>query len=218
MRQIKKLTWLQVCFLGDMRVIWCNSLGDSLFQVYVMNFVKIVLDFYLHITSHVSQTFASCIHYTSYSLLNFVHVIVCDFVLAIQDWNFLEFNAKCAWSLRPLGKLIENLIFGRSGFNTTVFEKYFISYSCILFITYYVLRSFCIKLLCFSKICFFQEFRSIEPVSWLIEIVIKKIVLNLPGSIGSGSIECNFRLIESIFRSIKNHSERFFIFLFFLFL
>ena len=50
-----------------------------------MNFVEIVLDFYVHITSHVSQDFASCTHYTSYSLLNFVHVIVCDFVLAIQD-------------------------------------------------------------------------------------------------------------------------------------
>ena len=99
MRQIKKLTWLQVCFLGDMGVIWCNSLGDSLFQVYVMNFVKIVLDFYLHITSHVSQALASSTHYTSYSLLNFVHVIVCDFVLAIQDWKFVIFNAKYVWSL-----------------------------------------------------------------------------------------------------------------------
>ena len=50
-----------------------------------MNFVEIVLDSYLHITSRISQAFASCTHYTSYSLLNFVHVIVCDFVLAIQD-------------------------------------------------------------------------------------------------------------------------------------
>ena len=33
MRQIKKLTWLQACFLGDVRVIWCNSFGDSLFQI-----------------------------------------------------------------------------------------------------------------------------------------------------------------------------------------
>ena len=55
MRQIKKLTWLQVCFLGDMRVIWCNSLGDSHFQTYVMNFVEIVIDHYLLITLHVSQ-------------------------------------------------------------------------------------------------------------------------------------------------------------------
>ena len=158
MRQIKKLTWLQAFILGDVGVIWYNSLGDSLFQIYVMNFVEIVLNYYSHITSHVSQVFASCTYYTSYSLLNFVHVIVCDFVLAIQDWNLLEFNAKCVWSLRTYGKLIENLNFGRSGFNTTIFEKHFISYSCILFIKYYTLRSFCIKLLCFLKIWFFQIF------------------------------------------------------------
>ena len=94
MRQNKKLTWLQACFLGEVRVIWCNSLGDSLFQTYVMNFVEIVIDYYLHITSHVSQAIASCIHYTSYSLLNLVHDIVCDFVVAIQDYMFLDFNAK----------------------------------------------------------------------------------------------------------------------------
>ena len=33
--------------------------------------------------------------------------------------------------------------------------------------------------------------------------------LNLPGSIGSGSIECNFRSIESLFRSIENRLESF---------
>ena len=95
MRQIKKLTWLQTCFLGDVGVIWCNSLGDSLFQIYVINFVEIVLDYYSHITSHVSQVFASCTHYISYSLLNLVYDIVCEFVLAIQDWKFLDFDAKC---------------------------------------------------------------------------------------------------------------------------
>ena len=99
-RQIKKLTWLQACFLGDVGVKWYNSLGDSLFQIYVMNFVEIVLDYYSHTTSHVSQAFASCTHYISYSLLNFVHVIVCDLVLAIQDWKFLDYNAKYVWSLR----------------------------------------------------------------------------------------------------------------------
>ena len=85
MRQINKLTWLQVCFLGDVRVIWCNSLGDSHFQTYVMIFVEIVVDHYLLITSHVSQAIASCTHHTSYSLLNLVHYIICDFVVAIQD-------------------------------------------------------------------------------------------------------------------------------------
>ena len=91
---------MQAYFLGDVGVIWCNSLDNSLFQVYVINFVEIVLDFYLHITLHVSQALASCTHYTSYYLLNFVHVIVCDFVLAIQDWKFLIFNEKYVWSLR----------------------------------------------------------------------------------------------------------------------
>ena len=76
MRQNKKLTWLQVCFLGDVRVIWCNSSGDSLSQTYVMNFVEIMIDHYLLITSHVSQVIASCTHYISYSLLNLVHDIV----------------------------------------------------------------------------------------------------------------------------------------------
>ena len=69
--------------------------------------------------------------------------------------------------------------FGKTRFKTSVFEKHFISYSCILFIKYYALRSFCIKLLCFS--CFskklvFPEFRSTEPVSRLIEIAIKSLV------------------------------------------
>ena len=40
---------------------------------------------------------------------------------------------------------------GKIGFKTSVFEKHFISYSCILFIKYYALRTFCIKLLYFSK-------------------------------------------------------------------
>ena len=55
------------------------------FKFYVMNFVEFVLDYYSRITLHVSQTFTSCTHYISYSLLNFVNVIVCDFVVAIQD-------------------------------------------------------------------------------------------------------------------------------------
>ena len=59
-----------------------------------MNFVEIVIEFYSHIISHVSQAFDSCTHYTSYSLLNLVHDIVCEFVLAIQDYMFLDFKAK----------------------------------------------------------------------------------------------------------------------------
>ena len=50
-----------------------------------MNFVEIVINYYPQITSYVSQVIASRTHYTSYSMLNLVHDIVCDLVVAIQD-------------------------------------------------------------------------------------------------------------------------------------
>ena len=74
--------------------------------------------------------------------------IICSLILIQNMFN--------VWVVED--KLIQKKIFGRSGLNTSVFEKYFISYSCILFIKYYALRSFCIKLLCFSKIWVFQIF------------------------------------------------------------
>ena len=49
-KKYKKIAWLQVCFLGDVRVILCNSLDDSHFQTCVMDNVEIVLIFCLHIT------------------------------------------------------------------------------------------------------------------------------------------------------------------------
>ena len=85
---------MQACFLGDVRVIWCNSLSDRLFQTYVVNNVEIVIDYYLYITSYVSHAITSCIHYTSYSLLNLVYKILCEVDLAIQDCMFLDFDAK----------------------------------------------------------------------------------------------------------------------------
>ena len=81
-------------FSGDVRVIECNSLGDSHFQIYVTNNVEIIIDYYLHITSHVSRAFTSCTHFTNYSLLNFVHGIVCESSLAIQDYVFYGFLCK----------------------------------------------------------------------------------------------------------------------------
>ena len=41
---IKKITWLQACFQGDVEVIWCNSLSDSYFQTYVMDNVECVFN------------------------------------------------------------------------------------------------------------------------------------------------------------------------------
>ena len=59
-----------------------------------MNNVKIVIDYHLHITSHISHAITSCTHYTSYFLLNLVHEIVCEFGLAIQDNMIFDFDAK----------------------------------------------------------------------------------------------------------------------------
>ena len=79
---------MQACFLGDVRIIWWNSLGNSHFQIYVINNVEIMIDYYLHFTSHVSHAVTSSTHITSYFLLNLVHEIVCEFGLAIQDYDF----------------------------------------------------------------------------------------------------------------------------------
>ena len=116
-----------------------------------MNFVKIVMDYYLYIISHVSHVFASCTHYTSYFLLNLVHdmcvnlfwpsKITCSLILMQNVLNVLSFE----------DKLIEKLVFGRSGFNPRVFEKNLISYSYISFTKKCALRRFYSKILYFSK-------------------------------------------------------------------
>ena len=138
MRQIKKLTWLQACFLGNVGVIWCNSLGENLFQIYVMNFVEIVLNYYSHITSHVSQDFASCTPYTSYFLLNFVDVIVCVFGLTDQiSWVL----CKTHLMVEILREWIENLNFGKTGFKTSVFWEGF----------HLILMQFIHKIQCFEE-------------------------------------------------------------------
>ena len=70
-----------------------------------MNFVDFVFNYYTHITSHVSQAFANCTHYTSYSLLNIVHVIVCVFGLTNQVCKYFDFLCK---TILMLENLMEN--------------------------------------------------------------------------------------------------------------
>ena len=43
-----------------------------------MNNVEIVIDYYLHITLNVSHAITDCTHYTSCSMLNLVHEIMCE--------------------------------------------------------------------------------------------------------------------------------------------
>ena len=75
---------MQACILGDVRVIWCNSLGDSHSSTYVIDNVEIVLIFHLHITFWVTHTHNSCTHHKQIV----VKLCTCDYVLifvAMQD-------------------------------------------------------------------------------------------------------------------------------------
>ena len=91
-------------------------------------------------------------------------------------------------------------------------KKHFISYSCILFIKFNALRSFCIKMLYFFKNLIFPEFRPIELVFRLIKIAIKICYESLSVSIGARLVldqSKHFRPIESNFRSVENRIESF---------
>ena len=90
---------MQACFLGDMGVIGCNSLGDSHFQIFVMDDVEILVDYYLHITKYVSHGLTSCTHITSNSLLSSVHEIVCKLVWPSKIILFVMFDAKFGYGL-----------------------------------------------------------------------------------------------------------------------
>ena len=85
------------------------------FKFFVMNFVDFVIDFYSHITSHVSQVFTSCTHYTSYSLLNFVHVIVCVYDLTNHVLQILWILCKINLLLENLWRMQEILFLGNLG-------------------------------------------------------------------------------------------------------
>ena len=100
---------MQACFLGDVGVIGCNSLGDSHFQMFAIDDVEILIDYYLHITVYVSHVLTSCTHITSNSLLNLVHKIVCEFCLAIQDYIFYDFDTKYIHWLKFWGKKCKNI-------------------------------------------------------------------------------------------------------------
>ena len=102
-KKYTKIKWLQACFIRNVRVTSCNSLSNSHFQIYVMNNVDIVIDYYLHISSHISHAVTSCTHFTSYSLLNLVHEILCEFGLAIQDYIFYDFDTKYVHWLKIWG-------------------------------------------------------------------------------------------------------------------
>ena len=135
-----------------------------------MNFVDFVIDCYIyiyHLTCN-SSLCASCTHYTSYSLLNIVHVIVCIFRSNQPSlkllWVLFMQNIFCVWDFK--GRMIENLNFGKIGFKTYVLEKHFISYSCIFFL-YSMLWGVFSKIRLFFLKRYFSRF-SINPSCFLI--------------------------------------------------
>ena len=71
-------TWLQACFLRDVRVICCNSLGDSHFQTNVIDDVENLFDYYLYIIFSVLCTLISCTYYTQI----YAKLSTYDFVLS----------------------------------------------------------------------------------------------------------------------------------------
>ena len=133
------------------------------FEFYVMHFVDFVVDCYSHITSHVSQAFASCTHNTSYSLLNIVHVIVCVFGLTNQVWKILWVLCKTDLLLEKKGGYLISKFLGELGFKSWVCENHFISYSCI-FLSFQCFEERLHQILLIFKNSFFLQFRSIESV------------------------------------------------------
>ena len=134
------------------------------FKFYVMNFVDFVIHCYTHITSHVTQVFASCTHYISYSLPNIVHVIMCVFRSDQPSlkllWVFFFFfvqNIFCVWDFK--GRMFENLNFGKTGFKTCVLEKTF--RLILMHVIHYIqcFEEFFQKLGYFFKNAVFPKFR-----------------------------------------------------------
>ena len=125
-----------------------------------MNFVDFVINCYntYHLTCN-SSLFASCTHYTSYSLLNIVHVIVCVFRSDQPSlkllWVFVQ-NIFCVWEF--LGRLVENLILGKRGLKL-VFWKSISSHTHAFYSLYSMLWGVFFKNhIIFSKMLFFQNF------------------------------------------------------------
>ena len=142
------------------------------FKFFVMNFVDFVIDCYSRMTSHISQAFASCTHYTSYSLLNFVHVIVCVYGLTNQILQIPWILCKINLMLENLWRMQEILILGILGLNSRFWKSH---YHILMHI---VLQFQCFELfLSFFKNCVFSSnlvslypFRSIHSIFQSIKI------------------------------------------------
>ena len=115
---------------------------------------------------------------------------------------FLDFNAKYVQCLSFDDKLIEKLVFRRSGLNSSVFEKTF-----NLILMHFIHETLCFeeflhKLLYFSKIWIFQIFDRSNCLSTDRKCD-KNLRYNWPSLIGARLIEFNFQSIKANFRPIE---------------
>ena len=151
-----------------------------------MNFLDSVTDHYIHITLHVTQVFASCTHYTNYSLLNIVHVIVCVF-------QSEQPSLKLLWVL-----FVENIFMCLSFFSR---ENGWKSYSCI-----FISNLQCFEV-CLQKSSYFSKHMLFQILDWSnLFFDQSKSFLKIFASL------CLVWLIETIFRSIEHHELGFFFF------
>ena len=170
------------------------------FEFYVMNFVNFVVNCYLHITSHVSQAFASCTHNTSYSLLNIVHIIVCAYGLTNQVWNYFEYClCKKYFVVEFLkGEWLKILILGKIGLKL-VFRKSISSHTyAFIFLIFDALRCVFKNQVIFSKKMVFQIFDWSNLFFDQSKFLLKSFVSF-----------CLFRLIETFFQSIEYRESGF---------
>ena len=151
-----------------------------------MNFLDSVTDHYIHITLHITQVFASCTHYTNYSLLNIVHVIVCVF-------QSEQPSLKLLWVL-----FVENIFMCLSFFSR---ENGWKSYSCI-----FISNLQCFEV-CLQKSSYFSKHMLFQILDWSnLFFDQSKSFLKIFASL------CLVWLIETIFRSIEHHELGFFFF------
>ena len=164
-----------------------------------MNCVDFVIDFCSHISAHVSQTFASCTHNTSYSLLNFVHVIVCVHGLTNHVWKIpwvLCKNVFCCF--KNGGDCLKSKFLEKLGLKFVFWES-ISSHTHAFALLYSMFWGKISKNQVFSlKSCFFQNF------DW------SNLIFDQSKSCFKNSVSlCLVRLIEPVFRSIEHRISGF---------
>ena len=164
-----------------------------------MNCVDFVIDFCSHISAHVSQTFTSCTHNTSYSLLNFVHVIVCVHGLTNHVWKIpwvLCKNVFCCF--KNGGDCLKSKFLEKLGLKFVFWES-ISSHTHAFALLYSMFWGKISKNQVFSlKSCFFQNF------NW------SNLIFDQSKSCFKNSVSLYLvRLIEPVFRLIEDRISGF---------